>query len=443
MVNLKVLERSLAKIEEVGKDELVFEANGTSIVFRTLLSGEEEIVDAFARLAYTAPLSEFDIPDSDLEKASKDAEDEDEDKVDPFAIVRHRIWLDRLRQATLGFVIVELDGQDLRGVQYIETGEVDENGNAVSVIKHEALRDLVSRWTRPVLTQMFGAYSELMDRINLKASKLVQFKPADIDEELKRLRFRMLELEKHKMLSNDPAMRTKHEQTEQTVAGSVNATTQGQMQKLANLSEAETEEKAQEQVQAQKQQPRTPQTQRLAQPPLPAEPEPEQTTAPPPPPSPQYPPGYIPPPFEGDSRFDPADPDEALAAENVRQEILYRQQQERIRQQKEAGDAPKTIIQGQAVRPQVAPKGAVSLGGPGELREALNTSHVAAQTMDPSQTQTPVRQGTKRQGGKEIPIYKQPTTTLERRGPRADPSEIQIDPSTTSRNPRFKPANED
>ena len=140
--------------------------------------------------------------------------------------------------------------------------------------------------------------------------------------------------------------------------------------------------------------------------------------------------------------FDPADGDAALEAENHRQEILFRQQQERKRKQDEEGQQPrKPIIKAQAAKPVGPPTRAVSLGGGGELREALNTANVAAAGVPPSerpQTQTPVQQGTRKQGGKEIPIYKQPTTTLERRGPQTDPSEIQIDQGSSSRNPRFK-----
>jgi len=454
MVNLKALERSLAKIEEVGKDELAFEAHGTAVIFRTLIPEEEEIVDAYARLAYIAPISEFNIPEIEIyhpkkkgeEGTAEENEDDEDDEDTSLAIVRHRIWLDRLRQATMGFVITEIDGQDLRGVEYIETGEVDENGNAVSILKHEFIRNMVTRWTRPVLTQMFGAYSELMDRVNLKASKLVQFDAADIEEELKRIKQRQMELERHQELTRDLALRTSATPgTAQERAGEANAVGQNQMNRLAEMTEESTGAKTpptsespppQQTVQERRAssipQPRTE--------PPPQEPEPQYQE-----PEPQYQapqdPNVVPPPLDGDSMFDPSDPDDALEAENRRQEILYRQQQERERQRQQQQEPPKPIIQGQAVRPQAAPKGAVALGGPGELREALNTANVAAQTMP--QTQTPVRQGTRKQGGKEVPIYKQPTTTLERRGPQTDASKIQLDQGSSSRNPRFKPAREE
>jgi hypothetical protein len=424
MVNLKALEKSLAKIEEVGKDELAFEANGVKLVLRTLQPDEEEIVDAYARLAYTRPLSDFDIPEDEFEKD----EDDDDEETDPLDIVRHRIWLDRLRQATLGFVIVELDGQNMRGLQYVETGDVDANGKPEAMLKHEALRELVARWTRPVLTQMFGAFSELMDRVNLRASKLVQFKPADIEEELRRLKQRIVELERHKLFSEDPSLRSSGEVTSQDEAEEANATRRHQMGALADMTE-------QAQQQAQQQAPQTdrvPQTDRL--PPQRQETF-QQEQAPVPPQEPERPPGYVPPPLEGDSRFDPSDPDAALAAENARQEILYRQQQERKRQQEEAaqqGQARKPILQGQAVRPQAKPAGAVSLQGE-SLREARNTANVA----QAHHGQTPTRQGTRKVGGKDIPIYKQPTVTMERRGQQPDPSQIQIDQGSSSRNPRF------
>lgn len=426
MVNLKSLEKSLAKIEEIGKDELPFEANGVKFVLRTLLPEEEEIVDAYARLAYTRPLSDFDIPEDEFEK-DDEKDDDDDDATDPLDIVRHRIWLDRLRQATLGFVIVEIDGQNMRGLQYIETGDVDANNNPVSMLKHEAIRDMVTRWTRPVLTQFFGAYSELIDRVNLRASRMVRFKPADIDEEMRRLRSRLSDLERHKLVSEDPSLRTRHEQTDQMKASSENTRTQEVMGMMEDI-EREPRER----------EPRTPQTARL---PLQPPPRAAQEQAPPPPQEPERPPGYVPPPLEGDSRFDPSDPEAALAAENARQEVLYRQAQERKRQQEQAaqqGQARKPIIQGQAVRPQGKPNAAVSLQSD-SLREARNTANVA-QTQTPQQqqhAQTPVRHGTKKVGSQDIPIYKQPTVTMERRGQQPDPSQIQIDQGSSSRNPRF------
>lgn len=421
MINLKALEKSLAKIEEVGRDELGFEANGVSVVFGTLRPEEEEIVDGYARLAYVLPLSEFGLdvevmPNEILQK------DEDGDDIDPLALIRHRLWLDRLRHATLGFVIVEIDGQNLRGVEYIETGEEDENGNKIAVLKHEAIRELTARWVRPVLTRMFGAYSELLDRVNIRASKMVHFKPADIEEELVRLRQRTRELERHKELQTNPELRTAVEnaRSSQTLAEGANTTSQNQMDMVATMSE-------------EAQATRVPQTERLP-PQQPNSPVQESAQRMVPRTQPSDEDHVVPPPFEGDSRFDPADPDAALEAENARQEILYRQAQERKRQAQETPRQP--IVSAQAVRPQAGPKNAVSLQGPEQLREARNTANVV-QAAPPNQHQTPVAQGTRRVGGKDIPIFRQPTTTLERRGPMPDLSKVSIDPVSRSQNPRF------
>jgi len=415
MVNLKALERSLAKIEEVGRDELAFEANGVSVVLRALLPEEEEITDAYARLAYTRPLSDFDLPEEESEEGSEEE--------DPITITRHRIWLDRLRQATLGFVIIELDGQDLRNLRYLDTGETDQNGNPVSVLKHEALRELVARWSRPVLTQMFGAYSELMDRVNLRASRLVQFKPADIEVELKRLRMRTEELERHKKMSIDPSLRHKDEQTDQDLAKSINTGSLDQMGALADMSTREQEAPAS----------RVPLTQQLPpQQPAPQVPAPQ---APVQEPFQAYSDRRVPEPFEGDSRIDMSDPDEALAAENARQEILYRQQLERKRQAEQDPQPRRPLIQTEAVRPIQPPRNAVNLQNE-QLREARNTADHVQGFGTPPQT-TPVAQGTRRVGGKDVPLYKQPTVTLERRGPAPDYSQVQIDPPPSAQNPRF------
>jgi hypothetical protein len=189
MVNLKALEKSLAKIEAVGDDELEFEANGISVVLRPLTSFEENEVERYSRTAFE---------DEKGKTIDADALPESE------RTVLNRIWLDRLRQASLAYAVIEIDGQDLRGVEYIETGESDSNGNPISIEKHAAVLSLVERWGRPVLTQMFAAFGELMDRVNLRASQLVKFDPSEVEEEKERLRKRLRDLEGAKNLKEGP-----------------------------------------------------------------------------------------------------------------------------------------------------------------------------------------------------------------------------------------------
>jgi len=455
-VNLQALERSLAKIEEVGKDELPFEANGVALVLRSLLPSEEEIIDAYARVAYTADLSEFEI---DLPEVPVDKDDDDDDDGDPLAIIRHRIWLDRLRQATLGCAIVEIDGQDLRGVDYLETGEVDDNGNSVSVLKRDWVRGLITRWTRPVLTQMFATYSELMDKINLKASKLVQFDTADIEEELRRLRVRLADLELHKAKAAEPALRTKVDPpTAQKNAERANQGTAGQMDRLADHTvqkqeEARHEEEEEAYLPGPSPQPAPEQSQSPTQPPVrrssiptPQQHAPQQRAS-------EQDPDRIPDPYDGNSIYDPADGDDAIAAENARQEAMYRRKlqrdaamkAEREASQAKAAEQGKTLISGQARRPSAAPPGgAVSVGQPAQ-RAPLNQEPAVVATPNQQIQRGAPTPTTPKPSGKmgNVDVYRQPTTTLERRGPPTELDKIQIDTGSTSRNPRFKPANED
>ena len=151
--------------------------------------------------------------------------------------------------------------------------------------------------------------------------------------------------------------------------------------------------------------------------------------------------------------YDPSDGDEAITAENARQEAIYRRKLQRDaamrakREEDEANAAAqgKTLISGQARRPSAAPPGgAVSVGQPSQ-REPLN--------QEPAVVGTPAQQiqrgaptpTTPKASGKKgnVDVYRQPTTTLERRGPATELDKIQIDTGSTSRNPRFKPANED
>jgi hypothetical protein len=465
MVNLKALEKSLAKIEAVGDDELEFEANGISVVLRPLTSFEENEVERYSRTAFE---------DEKGKTIDADALPESE------RTVLNRIWLDRLRQASLAYAVIEIDGQDLRGVEYIETGESDSNGNPISIEKHAAVLSLVERWGRPVLTQMFAAFGELMDRVNLRASQLVKFDPSEVEEEKERLRKRLRDLEGAKNLKEGPTggvdvskdindveihrqqvaakMREQAGGTESTaktnqtterlpsIKKGVQRTRDHLRQQESAAAQAAADEMARRKAQregsrdptlpeemAQRDEPpvsRTPRTPLSMRQPQQQEQQQEQ----------QEPedPNKIPDPHGGDSFFDPADGDAAYIAEMQRQQEMFRRQQEREKQQQEARAAAEAqgkrpIMQGRAKKP--GPAGATSDNRSG-LRNALNTSNAV---YDGGAGQIQRSQPAARPSGKkgDIPIYKMPTTTLERRGQQADPSQIQIDQAGSSRNPRF------
>lgn len=169
MLDMKALEAALAPIEELGQDTLTFKAGEHTITLRVLLPDEETEVQKYAREAFVD---------------GKDSEDQ----------ATMMEYLDRFKIAILSHAIVVVDTLDLRGADKIATGEVLPNGNPVHVFKSQAMRTLLAKWTRPVLIATFSQYGKLMERIEEKTEKSIEFDPSDLSAEIERVERRLLQL---------------------------------------------------------------------------------------------------------------------------------------------------------------------------------------------------------------------------------------------------------
>lgn len=173
MLDLQALERVLAPLEELGHDELTFDAGGTEVTLRYMPPDAETEAQRWASEA--------------LPKNREDAE------TDTFAVAE---YLDRFKVAVLSHALVRVSGQELG--DHIETGEELANGVKVKIPRHKALRQLLPKWGRPILSAMFRKYAELMDKLDQKADKAIHFDPADLDAEIERLTMRLTDLERDK-----------------------------------------------------------------------------------------------------------------------------------------------------------------------------------------------------------------------------------------------------
>ncbi len=171
MLDLKALESVLAPLEALGKEELTFDAGGTEVT-----------------LCYMPPESETEAQRwaSEILPKTKDGDD-----MDTFAVAE---YLDRFKVAVLSHTLIRVGGQELG--DFIETGEVLDNGVAVKVPRHKALRQLLPKWGRPVLAAMFRKYAELMDKLDQKADKAIHFEASDLDAEIERLEQRLTDLKR-------------------------------------------------------------------------------------------------------------------------------------------------------------------------------------------------------------------------------------------------------
>ncbi len=173
MLDLQALERVLAPLEELGHDELTFDAGGTEVTLRYMTPEEETEAQRWA---------------SELMPQTRG---EDAEEVDAFVVAE---YLDRFKIAVISYSLIRVGGQALG--DYIETGEELDNGAKVKVVRHKALRQLLPKWGRPVLTAMFRKYAELMDRVDQKADGAIKFDPSDIEAEIERLTARLATLQR-------------------------------------------------------------------------------------------------------------------------------------------------------------------------------------------------------------------------------------------------------
>jgi hypothetical protein len=175
-IDFQTLERAMAPLVEIGQDEVTFEAGHTTVTLRVLTPEEELAVQRYAAGSV--------VDQQDTHGAQE--------------------FLDRFQTAVLSYAIVALGETDLRGVTLVNTGEVLPNGKPVSVPKHKAMRDLLTRWTRPVMDSVFRKYGEALDKVEQKASKAIHFEPADLTTEIERLEARVTLLKEERERRANP-----------------------------------------------------------------------------------------------------------------------------------------------------------------------------------------------------------------------------------------------
>ena len=165
-IDFKALEQALAPIAEIGQGELTFDAGGTTITLRLLLPQEELAVQKYAAEAMEG------------ETDSNSATD----------------YIDRFRVSCLAHSVVAVGDYDFRGVDYVQTGETLGNGTPVKIPRVKALLTLIGRWSRPILVAAFKKYNELLNTVQTRVDKAVEFSPSDRDAEIERLEERLAEL---------------------------------------------------------------------------------------------------------------------------------------------------------------------------------------------------------------------------------------------------------
>jgi hypothetical protein len=183
MLDLAALEQALAPLEQVGMDEIAFEMDGHTIWIRPLLPREEIAAQAYAQRV--------------IDEAT-----DDQGNVNNYEALD---YFDTFRVEALSYAICQINELDLRDEEWIATGQQTDTGKKVRVKKHVAMRDIIWKWSRPLLSAAFAKYGELLARQEQDQENLVEYEPADLDAEIDRvkIRLRRLTLEKERRAKGD------------------------------------------------------------------------------------------------------------------------------------------------------------------------------------------------------------------------------------------------
>lgn len=103
-------------------------------------------------------------------------------------------YLDVFRKETLARAIIKI-GESSLDSDYIETGEVLENGTPVKVKKTEALLEILESFSRPVITEAFNVLGVISEEAEKQAESL-RPQNENLADKKKELQSRIEEIEK-------------------------------------------------------------------------------------------------------------------------------------------------------------------------------------------------------------------------------------------------------
>lgn len=143
---LEQLKKALEPIVELSRAETIVDVMGTEVHLR-LLSPDEELQCQQEAQQFIADFS-------------------DEDEVEDLSRTKAIRFLDGFRLSILSRAIVQINDLDLRGVEYLETGEELANGVKVKVLKTQAVRDIIIQFPRQIQVLLMQKFHILTESVS-------------------------------------------------------------------------------------------------------------------------------------------------------------------------------------------------------------------------------------------------------------------------------------
>lgn len=153
MLSIKDIEFATKELIKIGHDEKEVKIGDLSLVLRTLTPTEE----------------------ADVQRYISEGRTEEE-----FTTLE---FVDLFRIHSLARALVEINGLNMRDQEYIETSETLPNGVSVKKPKVEVLVDMLAKFSRFLLGQLFQSFVELNNKAEEEARKLFPEKTIDAEVE--------------------------------------------------------------------------------------------------------------------------------------------------------------------------------------------------------------------------------------------------------------------
>lgn len=167
-MNLDDLRAVMNPLAELGRGEETFVLEGVTLRLRTLTPAEEIASFRYARAAIV-----------EGERADQ---------------ATGMDYLDRFRVVTLSYALIQVGNLDLSSTEYVETGEKLENGTPIRITKSEAVMQILSGWSREMLTKLYGRFGELQFRVEDQIARAVSLDDLNYETEIARLEERLADL---------------------------------------------------------------------------------------------------------------------------------------------------------------------------------------------------------------------------------------------------------
>lgn len=178
-IHISRIQEGIDQIKNIGRKEKQFQINNQPFAVRTLTPKEEDRVAEYCERWRTRMIESNDR-------------------------ILEQQWLRRRRIETLAYAFVQIGRVDFRGIDLIQTGQTDQNGQPITKEKHIYLRNMLEDWNEDVQRVCFRKYMDLKKEVRSELDDEVEFDDDTLDARIEKKREELERLEREKRDREQP-----------------------------------------------------------------------------------------------------------------------------------------------------------------------------------------------------------------------------------------------